>query len=107
MADSGNVLIHIYDHLQKVEDEVIQAKGAINDEFDKLEEEANREAAKEKAKLEYSLSKQDHSLKLVNAVNSGAMAIIKAWIFILLLKATKEELLMAAYNKAILYNSRI
>ena len=50
----------------------------INDEYDRLIEEANKEAAKEKAKLEYEVAKQEHALKLVNAVNAGALAILNS-----------------------------
>ena len=52
---------------------------AINDEFDAMAAEAERAAAEKKAKLEYNLAKQEHAMKLVDAVNAGAMAIIQAW----------------------------
>jgi len=52
---------------------------AINDEFDLLAEEANKEAAKKKAKLEYDVAKQEHAMKLIDAITSGAVAIVAAW----------------------------
>ena len=51
----------------------------INDEFDRLEEEAKQEAAQKKAKLEYDIAKREHALTLVNAIVDGAAAILKAW----------------------------
>ena len=51
----------------------------INDEFDKLEEEANREAAEKKAKLEFDIAKHEHANKIINAITSSALAIINAW----------------------------
>lgn len=51
----------------------------INDEFDRLEEEANKEAAKKQAKLDYDIAKQEHAQKLINAVTSGALAIVNAF----------------------------
>jgi len=51
----------------------------INDEYDRLVEEANQEAAKKKAKLEFDVAKQEHSLNLINAINAGALAIAKAF----------------------------
>ena len=52
---------------------------AINDEFDLLAEEANKEAAKKKAKLEYDVAKQEHAMKLVDAINAAAMAVVQAF----------------------------
>jgi len=51
----------------------------INDEFDRLAEEANREAAKKKARLEYEIARQEHAMKIINAISAAAVAIIQAW----------------------------
>ncbi|MCL2805263.1 MAG: hypothetical protein FWD26_04930 [Treponema sp.] len=51
----------------------------INDEFDRLAEEANKEAAQKKAKLEYDVAKQEHANKIINAVTSSALAIVQAF----------------------------
>ena len=50
----------------------------INDEFDKLAEEANREAAEKKAKLEYDIAKQEHAQKIIDAVTASALAILNS-----------------------------
>jgi len=44
-----------------------------------LEEEANREAAQKKAELDYEIAKQEHAMKIVDAVNAAAMAIVQAF----------------------------
>ena len=51
----------------------------INDEYDRLAEEANRAAAEEKAKLEYEVAKQEHAMNIVNAIQAAALAILSSW----------------------------
>jgi hypothetical protein len=50
----------------------------INDEFDAKAKEAQEAAAQEKAKIEYELAKQEHAMRLINAITAGAMAVLQA-----------------------------
>jgi hypothetical protein len=50
----------------------------INDKFDAEAKAKQEEAAREKARIEYELAKQEHAIKLINAVNAGAAAILQA-----------------------------
>jgi hypothetical protein len=50
----------------------------INDEYDAKAQAAEEAAANEKAKIQYEVAKQEHALKLINAITEGAMAVAKA-----------------------------
>jgi hypothetical protein len=50
----------------------------INDEFDAQAKAAQDKAAKDKAEIEFELAKHEYALKMVQAVNAGAMAILQA-----------------------------
>jgi len=50
----------------------------INDEYNKIAQEAEREAAEEKARLEYDVALQEYKNKKINAINHGAMAALQA-----------------------------
>jgi hypothetical protein len=50
----------------------------INDQFDEEAKKAKEEAEREKAQLEYNVAVQEYRNKIINAVNSGIMAVINA-----------------------------
>ena len=50
----------------------------INDKYDEQAREAEEEAAREKALLEYQLSLQEHKNRVINAINAGIMAVLQA-----------------------------
>jgi len=50
----------------------------INEEYDAMAQAAEETAAQEKAKIQYEVAKQEHAIKLINAITEGAMAVMKA-----------------------------
>jgi len=50
----------------------------INDEYNAKAQAAEEAAAQEKARIQYEVAKQEHDLKLINAITEGAMAVAKA-----------------------------
>jgi hypothetical protein len=50
----------------------------INDKFDEEARAAEEQAAKEKAEIEFKLAQQEHAMKIISAINAGAMAVINA-----------------------------
>ena len=50
----------------------------INDKYDAEAEAAQKRAAIEKARIEYEVAKQEHSMKMIGAANAGVMAVLNA-----------------------------
>jgi len=50
----------------------------INDEYDAQAKAAEEEAAKEKAAIAFKMAKEEYALKMIQAVNSGIMAVMHA-----------------------------
>jgi hypothetical protein len=50
----------------------------INDKYDEQAQAAKEAAAKEKAKVEYSMAMQEYAMNMISAVNAGVLAVLQA-----------------------------